>query len=150
MGNHSDAYVDLCNTILTTTYDNIFVLKTLPDYVIKLSDLFWYKTKTEKTNPLYDYDGIGVEKYYSLNSNWHHDYYPASAFQTPIYWLLQFSFKETIDFILDFTNKTIQSYVDSGFDKTVEEIEITIDEKTKIKRLQVIAFGVCIEALVRQ
>ena len=130
--NHRDAYSDLCNTILTSTYDNIRVIISLPDYVIKLSDLFWFKT--ERTSPYYDYDGIGVEKSYSLNNNWHHDYFPASAFQTPIYWLLQFSFKETIDFILGFANKTVQSYADSGIDKTVEEIEVTIDDKTKIKQ----------------
>lgn len=129
---HRDAYSDLCNTILTSTNDNIRVIISLPDYVIKLSDLFWFKT--ERTSPYYDYDGMGVEKYYSLNSNWHHDYYPASALQTPIYWLLQISFKETINFILDFTNRTVQSYVDSGYDKNIEEIEIIIDDKTKIKQ----------------
>lgn len=130
--NHSDAYSDLCNTILTSTHDNIPVIFSLPDYVIKLSDLFWFKTG--KTNSAYEYDGMGVEKYYSLSQNLHHDYHPASAFQTPIYWLLQFSLRKTIDFILDFTNKTVQSYVDSDHDNTVEEIEIIIDDKAKTKQ----------------
>ncbi|KAF5425055.1 hypothetical protein C5S42_11670 [Candidatus Methanomarinus sp.] len=130
--NHRDVYSDLCNTILTSTYNNIRVIISLPDYVIKLSDLFWFKA--EKPSPYNSYNGMGVEKYYSLNSNWYHDYYPVSALQTPIYCLLQISFKETINFILDFTNKTVQSYVDSGFDKNIEEIEIIIDDKTKIKQ----------------
>jgi len=130
--NHRDAYSDLCNTILTSTYDNIQVIISLPDYIIKLSDLFWFKT--ERTSPYYDHNSMGTENYYSLNSNWHHDYFPASALQTPIYWLLQISFKETINFILDFMNRTVQSYVDSGYDKNIEEIEIIIDDKTKIKQ----------------
>ena len=46
-----------------------------------------------------------------------------------MYWLLQVSFKETINFILSFVNKTTQSYVESGFDKSIEEVEIIIDDK---------------------
>jgi len=130
--NHSDAYFELCKSVLTSTYLNVPILKTLPESVIKLSGLFWFKP--EKIRSIYDYDGIGVEKYYSLNEHWDHDYFPASAFQTPIYWLLRFSFKEAINFILDFTNKSVQSYVDSGFDKSVEDVEVIIDDKTRTKQ----------------
>ena len=130
--NHSDAYFELCKSILISNQDNISVLLVLPDFVLKLADLFWFKSV--KSSTIYDYDGIGVENYYSLNSNWHHDYHPASTFQTPIYWLLQFSFKETITFILTFTNKSVHSFVESGLDKSVEEIEVIIDDKTRQKQ----------------
>ncbi len=49
--NHRDAYSDLCNTILTSTYDNIQVIISLPDYIIKLSDLFWFKTHVLQYHP---------------------------------------------------------------------------------------------------
>jgi len=130
---HGDPYFELCETILTSP-DDIDVIMLMPEYVIKLAELFWLKTKIKKTYPFEEFEGPGVEKYYSLNINSNHDYYPASAFQTPIYLLLHVSLKNTIDFILNFTNKTVQEYVNSYSDKTVEEIEITINSQTKIKQ----------------
>lgn len=130
--NHRSPYFDLCSAILTSTYDNIPIIFCLPDYIIKIANLFWFITENE--NPLYTYDGIGAEKHYSLTRRCHNDYGPASAFQTPIYWLLKSSLKKTIDFILEFTNKAVKSYAISGFDKSVEEIDIIVDSEIKIKQ----------------
>lgn len=129
---HRDAYYELCSAMLKSNFDNISALIAIPQSTLKLADLFWSEPKGRKS--VYDYGGIGVEKYYSINTSGHNDYYPASAFQTPIYSLLQFCFIDTINFILDFTNKSVESYVNSGFDKSVREIEIIIDEKQTQKQ----------------
>jgi hypothetical protein len=130
--NHRDPYYDLVKVILTKLGDSIEVIRALPEYVLKLADLFWFYTP--KKDELYSHLGIGVEKYFCIEEN-HHDYYPSSAFQTPIYWLLQFSFKETIDFILSFTNKTVECFARSEFAKyEVEEIDVFIEEGKIVKQ----------------
>ena len=127
---YRDPYYDVVKTILTT-FDGIFVAKALPKYVLKLADLYWFKEANNITPFHYRID---VEQYYCLNETAHMDYFPASAYQTPIYWLLQFSPKETIDFILNFMNKCVECYVKSGFDSSVKEIKLIIDDKTTVKQ----------------
>lgn len=127
--NYRDPYYDMIKTILTT-FDGIWIARVLPEYVLKISYLFWFK-QMDKIHLFYDYS-IGVEKYYCLNENVH--YFPASAYQTPIYWLLQISRKETIDFILNLTNECVKCYVKSEFDKSVKELNLIIDKKITIKQ----------------
>ena len=115
-------YYDLCKAIISSDLENISISIALPEYVLKIAELFWIDSNKKKES----YGGHGVEKYYGLNEYGHHSYFPASAFQTPIYWLLQFSFIKTVDFIIDFTNRTVKNYADSGFDQNVEEIELTL------------------------
>lgn len=119
-----ELHYDLCKAVISSDTDNISIIIALPEYVLKLANLFWLDSGKKKDY----YSGHGVEKYYGLNEYGHHDYFPASALQTPIYWLLRFSFNKTIDFIIEFTNKTVKNYADSGFDQNVQEIELIIEE----------------------
>ena len=130
--NYRDPYYDMMKTILTML-DGIWVAQALPEYVLKLADLLWFK-QTDKIHSFYGYRGVGVEEYYCLNENVYMEYFPASVYQTPIYWLLQISPKETIDFILNLTNKCVECYVKSEFDKSVKEVSLIIDNKTTIKQ----------------
>ncbi|MEW6065163.1 MAG: AVAST type 4 anti-phage nuclease Avs4 [Bacillota bacterium] len=126
---YRDPYYDLVKVILTKLGDNMEVIKVLPQYILKLADLYWFRVPQKEA---YYYDsGIGIEKYFCLEDD-HLDYFPASAFQTPIYWLLQSSLQETIDFILAFTNKTVECFAKSDLGKSeVEEIDVFIgDGKT--------------------
>lgn len=130
--NYRDKYYELIKTILISITHNFEVIKCLPNYVIKLADLFWFQTPKQKERYL---DSIaGVEKYFSLSEMHDSDYYPSSAFQTPIFQLLRFSSQETIDFILSFTNKTVECYAKSELKNEVEEVEIFINEKKTIKQ----------------
>ncbi|HUS50608.1 MAG TPA: ATP-binding protein, partial [Candidatus Paceibacterota bacterium] len=130
--NYRDKYYELIKTILISITHNFEVIKCLPNYVIKLADLFWFQTPKQKGRYL---DSIaGVEKYFSLSEMHDFDYYPSSAFQTPIFQLLRFSSQETIDFILSFTNKTVECYAKSELKNEVEEVEIFINEKEIIKQ----------------
>ena len=126
--NHRDPYYDLSKVILTKL-EGISVSKVLPESVLKLADLFW--SYTEKEEDHFYRSRIEAEQHFGLESN-HSEYHPASAYQTPIYWLLQFHLKETIDFILKFTNKSVQKYAISGFDNSVQKVDIFLkDENTQ-------------------
>lgn len=128
---HRDHYYDLSKVILTKL-EGISVSKVLPEYVLQLADLFWSYTPRKKE--FYSDSRIGVEKYFNIEDD-HHDYFPASSYQTPIYWLLKCALKETTDFILEFTNKTVESFAKSSFAKhEVEEIEVFIDKNQTIKQ----------------
>lgn len=128
---HSDTHYDLCHTILTS--NNVFAITyALPDEILKLADLYWTDTDDKKSP--FGHSGMGVEKYYAINENTGHDYFPASALQTPIYWLLEHSTINTVNFILGFTNKAIEHYAKSDVDDSVTLVDVIIDENTTIKQ----------------
>ncbi len=129
--NHRDPYYVLSKTILTKL-EGISISQVLPEFVLQLADLFW--SYTPKKNRFYSDSRRGVEQYFNIEEN-HSDYYPASSYQTPIYWLLQSALKETVDFILEFTNKAVESFAKSNFAKNeVKEIEVYIGENKTTKQ----------------
>lgn len=128
---HRDPYYELSKTILTKMYA-FNVSGELPNHVIQLADLFWVYTK-RKGEFNYRSD-IDVDQYFGLEDD-RLRYFPSSAYQTPIYWLLKSSLNETINFIIDFVNKSTESYYKSGLDKEeVREIEIYFDDKNTVKQ----------------
>lgn len=129
--NHRDPYVTLSETILSKI-EGVVIAKTHPRYVLELADLFW--SFTPKEDHFYGRSGIDIEEHFNMEDD-HLDYFPASAYQTPVYWLLQSSLQETIDFILKFTNKTVEYFAKSEFATyEVEEVEVFIDEEKPIKQ----------------
>lgn len=128
---HRDPYYDLSITILTKI-EGLHASEILPNYVLQLADLFWYEPP--KREKYYSYSGIGVDKYFNIRESIS-EYFPASAYQTPIYWLLKSSLQETIDFIIQFTNKAVEAYALSDLDKgQVEEVEIFIEDGEPVKQ----------------
>ncbi|SKB01329.1 AVAST type 4 anti-phage nuclease Avs4 [Sporosarcina newyorkensis] len=124
---YRDPYYTLINAILSRLGDNQEVLKISPNYVLQLAELYWVKP-TEVPHPFYN-SGLDIADDFSIDES-KSNYYPSSAYQTPIYWLLKYSFKETVDFVLRFVNETVESYVDSDLAKgEVEEIEVNINDK---------------------
>lgn len=116
---YKNPHNELCKIILTEQVSSI-VWKLFPNDVFKISNLFWYENSTvvnlihsKDRKPFFLVGGhdIGVEKEYSLNRFTDLWYFPPSAFQTPIFSLLNFFPNKTIDFIIDFVNKTVKSYV---------------------------------------
>jgi len=129
---HRDPFYDLSKAILTKP-EGIQICIVLPKYILQLADLFWSYTPTNDEFDRYS-GSIGVEQYFGIEEN-HFDYHPASSYQTPIHWLLQFSLQETIDFILEFTNKTVECFAKSDFAKyEVEEIEVFLEEGKRKKQ----------------
>ncbi|WP_339259802.1 AVAST type 4 anti-phage nuclease Avs4 [Lysinibacillus sp. FSL K6-3209] len=123
---YRDPYYSLVNAVLSKLGDNQEVIKILPNYVLKLAELYWIKP-SEPPHPFYSRSDVSDD--FSISSD-KRDYYPSSAYQTPIYWLLKYSFKETIDFILKFVNYAVESYANSDLGKReVEEVEVNINKK---------------------
>ena len=85
--------------------------------------------KIERDEDGFEYAGIGLNHEYGLTDSYKLNYFPASANQTPITWLLQVDFKETLDFIISFTNKAVEKYRNSKYGlKDVKKITLHIDE----------------------
>ncbi|WP_294744948.1 AVAST type 4 anti-phage nuclease Avs4 [uncultured Exiguobacterium sp.] len=123
---YRDPYYSLVNAILSKLGDNQEVLKVFPSYVLKLAELYWIRPD-EPPHPYYSSSDIADN--FSIWSN-KMDYSPSSAFQTPVYWLLNYAFKETIDFIIRFVNHAAESYANSDLSKgEVEEVEVNINNK---------------------
>lgn len=129
---HRDKYYEVVETILTSIMDSSEVVKSLPHQVIKLADLFW--SQSPKKAGIYEGDSIGVEKDFGLSEKHDFHYFPASAFQTPIFQLLKYAPNETIEFILSFTNNSVDCYAKSRLNNEIEEVEVFIDGTKPIKQ----------------
>ncbi|MCX6162168.1 MAG: hypothetical protein NTV87_12655 [Ignavibacteriae bacterium] len=129
-----DNYYDIVKTILTSIVDNTEVIKCLPEYVLKLADLFWYNNNDKKNDKGNRFNrDLDIEQYFGISIR-HLEYFPASAYQTPIYRLLNANPKITIDFILSFVNKTVDNYSKSKFINEIEEIEIYFEDNSSKKQ----------------
>jgi energy-coupling factor transporter ATP-binding protein EcfA2 len=124
---HRAPYYDLVEMLLTKMPTNIEVIKVLPEYVLQLADVFWFRTYDE-----FDmfHSRLGVEEYFCIDERIDR-YFPASAYQTPTYWLLKCAFPQTINFILHFTNKTVEAFSKSDFARNeVSTTEVCVDDKS--------------------
>lgn len=72
---------------------------------------------------------LEAETLYGIEPN-RSDYYPPSAFQTPIYWLLQYSLKDAIDFIIHFTNSSVQYFAKLN-ENNIQIIEVKYSNEVK-------------------
>lgn len=135
--NHSDNYYELSKMVLTS-WDGLLISKNLPKQVLKLADLFWTKTpkKVKNDGIFHHYEREEVEDAFNLSSKYENKYFPASALQTPIYFLLKNHFSITIDFILDFINKSVEYYAKSGWEykEEIQMVDVFIDENTTIQQ----------------
>ncbi|NQU67036.1 MAG: ATP-binding protein [Candidatus Marinimicrobia bacterium] len=125
---HRDPYEGLCTKILEKPYIATELIKTLPISVIQLCDMFWQKQP--KKHDRFEYEEDTMESRYGLAEKHSFNYFPSSANQTPIKWLLQIAFYETLEFIIDFTNRAVESYSQSDYGKEdVVKITLYINEK---------------------
>lgn len=132
--NHRDRYYELVQNILTSITNNFEVIKCLPKYVIKLADLYWFQNPDEQSEEDFGYsEKMDIEDYFCISRSLL-EYFPSSAFQTPIFQLLRYAPKNTIDFIVSFTNKCVECYVKSELKDEVEEVEACINEKESKKQ----------------
>jgi hypothetical protein len=123
---HRGRYYELVKMILSSIIHSSEVSKHLPAEVIKLANLFWFYTPRE-AHSFSDYRN-DIEQYFDLSEG-HSEYYPASAFQTPIFQLLQTDPQATAGFILSFTNRSIDYFAKSEFAQNeAEEVNVVVDD----------------------
>lgn len=125
--NHRDPYYDLMKVILADL-EALSVWAILPEQVLQIADLYWFCLPEKKEE--YRFHRMDIEDEFCLNTS-HLDYFPSSPYQTPIYWLLKFSLQKTVDFILAFTNKTVDCFANSRFaENEIEEAEVFIEDQS--------------------
>jgi hypothetical protein len=123
---HTGRYYELVKVILSSILDSSEVAKHLPKEILKLADLFWFQRPRSRYSA-HDYS-IEIEPHFGLSEG-HFEYYPASAFQTPIFQLLQTDPQSTAEFILSFTNRSIEHFARTEFARhEVEEIDVVVDD----------------------
>lgn len=123
---HRGRYYELVTTALSSMDKSAIVATNLPKEVIALAGIFWPYTPPERTPWGLDYRS-DIEEYFDLATN-HHDYYPASAFQSPALHLLRAAPLEAVNFILWFTNRSIEYFAKTEFAKNeVEEIKVVLN-----------------------
>ena len=129
--NPSDPYYELSEYILTELLI-VPIYQALPESVLGLADLFWSSDLNQDTPFSWELD---VEKDFNIESNKITNCHPPSPYKTPIYWLLSFALQQTVDFILGFTNKTVEFFAKSDFaEHEVEEIEVCTGEGRTTKQ----------------
>lgn len=125
---HRSRYHELVKTTLSSIDKSATVAESLPREVIALAGLFWPYTppKREAGHWVNDYRN-DIEQYFDLESD-HFDHYPASSLQTPILRLLQVAPRETAEFILAFTNRSIDYFAKTEFAKhEVKEVDVFLN-----------------------
>ena len=131
---HQAKYYELAKASLSSALESFEIAKNLPEQIIKLANLFWLNDFDEEDDEYKYTKMMEIEDHFGISAN-SSDYFPASTFQTPVYQLLKFAPDQTIDFILDFTNKTVEAYVKSDLDSgRVEEVEICIKNAIPINQ----------------
>lgn len=129
---HRSPYYELVKTSLSSISDSSEISRNLPKDVLELANLFWFYTPIE--NGHYSDYRNDIEQYFDLSEG-RLEYYPASAFQTPIFQLLQTDPQATADFILSFTNRSVEYFAKSELQLEAEEIEVFVDDsETPVKQ----------------
>ncbi|MEX2410281.1 MAG: AVAST type 4 anti-phage nuclease Avs4 [Candidatus Paceibacterota bacterium] len=122
---HMSPHYQLAKHILTDISSGHYISKALPEKVIELANLYWAKEPTENRHY---YEVRDLENHFGLNDKYEFNYFPASAFQTPILALLRYSPYPTLDFIIDFVNRSIEHFSKERLGKEVSEIELHVSE----------------------
>lgn len=118
--------------ILTNPITHLIVFQELPLEVIALCEKCWTYEPPE-SNELTNHDMPFVSDYLSrenklgLSNETELHYFPPSAYQTPILFLLRKKPIETIDFIIRFINKFVENYKACDYDTCVEEATLKIE-----------------------
>lgn len=128
--NHDhSAHIILCEKILEQPYNAANLINLLPDYVIKLCYLFWLKPRNHKKY-LGGYQD-SMESRFGLNDSYASQYFPASANQTPLRWLFLTDPKNTLSFIIDFTDKAVAQYSKSDYGiSDINTVHLHVDGET--------------------
>ncbi|MGV8026641.1 MAG: AVAST type 4 anti-phage nuclease Avs4 [Anaerolineaceae bacterium] len=121
---YGNPYYDLSKSLLKG-FDGFQIISVLPKYVLRIAEMFW--SHSPKNSENYLFSGLDIEKYFGLERS-EIDYFPSSAYQTPIYWLIKQSPKETINFIIEFINKSVRCYANSNFDNSVKKSIVIFDD----------------------
>lgn len=118
--------------ILTNPIAHHIVFQELPLEVIALCEKCWsYEPPvidelTNYSGPFIS-DSLSRENKFGLSSEIALHYFPPSAYQTPILFLLRKKPIETLDFLIRFLNKFVENYKECDYDPCIEEVTLKIE-----------------------
>lgn len=128
---HRDKYYELSERLLGSVVDTIDVSQAIPLEILKLANLFWKKDEDEGDMFNASY---GVESDFGITGT-SQEYFPSSAYQTPIFNLLRVAPIETLDFITAFSSYAANKYAESELSQgELTSIEIIISDTEVIKQ----------------
>jgi len=117
----------LVETLLTSLPDSFEVIKALPQCVEELAWFYWFVQPKDDEDPFRN-RALELWRDFGLADFCCNRYFPASAFQTPVYGMLMLSHPiKTIDFIIKLTNHSVNAYVKSDRGEEVESILIRVE-----------------------
>ena len=114
--NVSERYIDLAERAISDIYHFGNVPFAMPEVTMKLMKKLWMRHVDVPV-----YYSSNIESDFGLNEHLSNEYYPVSAFKTPILNLLQDNQKMTTDFLLDLFNEAGDFYVNSYLNKNYGE-----------------------------
>ena len=130
---HRITHYNLLEKSLSNIFDSGKIGLAIPSTIIKLAKKYWFYTKNNN-----HYSSLEMNGFFGLNENMSQNYYPSSAFQTPVYFLLSSNFRECVDFIIETMNVSAEQYKNSSLNSDYnecQEIEINLSEKETIKQI---------------
>ena len=126
---HNDPYYLLSKFILTKM-ECFNVAMDIPGKVISLAKCFWMY-EPSASNDYYS-STLDIDHKFGVETR-HQDYFPASAYQTPIYALLRSDLKLSLNFIIELINYSSKKYAESSLDKgQVETATLYLDDGRNI------------------
>lgn len=99
---------------------------SFPDEIRSICEQYWLQRENSRIN---QYQSLDMNGYFGLRRLI--NYCPSSAYQTPIFTLLNSHYSKAVHFILNFTDKATLKYMDSSLDessKTILEVNLNRDE----------------------
>lgn len=101
-------YIDLAESAVWDIYHFGYVPNVMPEITIELMKKLWIKPDGASV-----YHNTDMDEYFGINPYQSNNYYPASAYKTPIVNLLQRDQKLATDFLIDFVNMAGNAYANS-------------------------------------
>lgn len=133
---HGKPYYKLSHYILSHPTDSINLYAAIPLETMLLMNAFW-KQQVVKNSVYVEHVSYHRNDVFGLNTDEvEYGYGPASALQTPIYYLLCFKPIETIQYVIEFVNYSISSLQNNAKEKNeLEEVHIWLNGGTEKKQV---------------
>jgi len=129
-------HIELCEFLVKDIFSASVACEAIPESIIALCDKLWRRIEPPK-DELYHYHQMdSVENSFGLTRRV--NYYPTSAYQTPVFALLRNAPKPTIRFIIDFINYASVHFHTSDMNCIYREsdwVEISFEDDLSVKQL---------------
>lgn len=129
-------YKKLANIILEQPFEVTNAIIHFPDKVFELMKKEWFLLDEKPDNYFGITTGKEIVECFGLNKH-RYNYFPPSAFQTPILLLLKTQFEKTLDFIISIINESTEKYANSELVEkydNLEKIHLYIDATNTVEQ----------------